>query len=293
MQGIDLYNTPLIYGFFSVLVFAWGACVGSFLNVCVHRIPRELSVVRPRSHCPRCSRLIPWYLNIPLASYLLLRGRCKFCGGRISPRYFLVELLVAALFLLVWFKFDARDGHRLLGLVPTTDWRLVLAYWLAVSGLVLGTFVDFEHLIIPDRVTLGGIVAGLLLSAFVPSLHGTDSVRDSLLQSALGAAIGWGALWAVGAAGTLIFRKDAMGFGDVKLLGAIGAFLGWHAVVFTIVLSSLFGSVIGLSLVVAGRKAMQSRIPYGPYLALAAVLWMLWGPTWVQAYLDLLTPKGF
>jgi leader peptidase (prepilin peptidase)/N-methyltransferase len=280
------------FHFWSLVFFAFGSIVGSFLNVCIHRIPRELSVIAPRSRCPHCSTPIPWHLNIPLLSFLMLRARCKFCGGRIAPRYFLVELLVAVLFLLAWLKFDLQPGDRPLGLVPITDWRLVPIHWLALAGLVLGTFVDFEHLIIPDRVTLGGIVAGLALSALAPSLHGAAGIREALLRSALGAAVGWGALWTVGVVGKAVFKKDAMGFGDVKLLGAIGAFFGWQAVLFTIVVSSLFGSVAGIGLVLTGRKAMQSRIPYGPYLALAAVLWMLWGPTWLQAYLRLLAPRG-
>jgi leader peptidase (prepilin peptidase)/N-methyltransferase len=280
----------LFHFMFAVLAFVWGACLGSFLNVCIYRIPRELSVVKPRSHCPHCGKMIPWYLNIPLVSYLALRGKCRYCGVAITSRYFVVELLVGVLFLLVWLKFDFQDGTRLLGLVPITDWRLVPVYWLMLSGLVLGTFVDFEHLIIPDRVSLGGIVAGVLLSAAVPSLHGATTVVDALRASALGAAVGWGSLWAVGVIGKLMFRKEAMGFGDVKLLGAIGAFAGWQGVLFTIVGSSLFGSLVGVTLVLTGRKAMQSRIPYGPYLALAALLWVFWGPALVDLYIRLLLP---
>jgi len=288
-----LSMAALMAPFFSLLVFVFGACVGSFLNVCIYRVPRAMSVVLPRSHCPHCNAPIPGYLNVPLVSFFALRARCRCCGAKISPRYFLVELLVAVLFLLVWLKFDLREGPRWLGLVAATDWRLAPVYWLAVGGLVLGTFVDFEHLIIPDRVTLGGILAGLLLSALVPALHGAAGWRESLFQSAVGAAVGWGALWGVGAAGRLIFHKPAMGFGDVKLLGAIGAFLGWRAVVFTIVISSLAGAIVGLTLVVLRGRQFHSRIPYGPYLALASVLWILWGEAWVQAYVRLFTPRGF
>ena len=282
------------YPFFTVLSFVWGACVGSFLNVCIYRIPRELSVVKPRSHCPHCSKPIPWYLNIPLFSYIMLRGKCRFCGERITPRYVLVELLVAVLFLLVWFKYAWEGGAPLLGLtgIPWDQWVLVPVYWLFMSGLVLGTFVDFEHLIIPDRVTLGGIVAGLILSALVPAMHGAEYRVDGVARAAFGAALGWGMLWSVGKLGSLAFRKPAMGFGDVKLIGAVGAFLGWQAVLFTVVVSSLFGSLVGIGLVVAGQKRMQSRIPYGPYLALGAALWVLWGESWWQAYVNLLTRGG-
>lgn len=280
----------LPYHLISFFVVLLGACIGSFLNVCIYRIPREESLVAPGSHCPKCNRPIEWRDNIPILSWLFLRARCRHCGAPISPRYVLVEALVAVLFLLVWLKFGMVPGDRPIGLVPVTDWPLVLVYWLLASGLVVGTFVDFEHMIIPDRISLGGIVAGIGLSALLPAMHGAAAMKDSVFASALGAAAGWGSLWAVAIVGQLIFRKEAMGFGDVKLLGAIGAFLGWRGVLFTIVGSSLFGSVVGLALVCTGRRAMQSRIPYGPYLALAALVWMYWGQTLWQQYMRLLTP---
>lgn len=276
----------------TVFVFIFGACVGSFLNVCIYRIPRDLSVVKPRSFCPGCRKQIPWYHNIPLLTWVGLKGKSACCGTKISVRYFIVELLVGALFVLAWLKFDPTGGPRPLGLSPVADWRLMPVYWLVFSGLVLGTFVDFEHLIIPDRVTLGGIVAGIALSALVPSLHGETTVLRSLLWSSVGAAIGGGSLWLTAVIGSLIFRKEAMGFGDVKLLGAIGAFLGSRAILFTIVCSSFLGSIVGLSLVALGRKEMQGKIPYGPYLSLAAVLWILWGPVFWQWYLRLLAPSA-
>ena len=281
-----------LYMFFTVLSFVWGSCIGSFLNVCIHRIPLDQSVVKPRSHCPHCGNLIPWHHNIPLFSFVALGAKCANCGEKISARYFLVELLVAVLFLLVWLKFDMGQGAVVLGMVPIggADWILIPIYWMVVSGLVLGTFVDFEHLIIPDRVTLGGIAAGLLLSAAVPALHGESLIVRSLLRSVTGLATGWGILWLISVVGRVAFKKDAMGFGDVKLMGAIGAFFGWQAVMFTLVISSLAGSIVGIALVLCGRKAMQSRIPYGPYIALAALLWMLWGAHLCQAYIDLMTP---
>ncbi|MBC8453495.1 prepilin peptidase [PVC group bacterium] len=269
-----------------MLSFSWGTCIGSFLNVCIYRIPLDKSVVAPRSYCPNCKKNIPWYYNIPLFSYLLLRGKCKYCKKPISVRYWLVELLVAVLFFLVWLKFDHLSGNSPFGLVTISDWKLIPAYWLIIIGLTLGSFVDFEHMIIPDRVTLGGIVCGLILSTLIPSLHGQESMMQGLIMSGIGLVAGWGSLWSIAIIGKFVFKKEAMGFGDVKLLGAIGAFLGWQAVIFTIAFSSLFGSLIGIILIFAGKKETQSRIPYGPYLALAALLWMLWGSAWWQAYLN-------
>lgn len=294
MPDIWIMTPGACYAFFTALAFLWGACVGSFLNVCIHRIPRDLSVVKPRSFCPHCKTPIPWYLNIPIVAWLAVRGKCRFCSAPISPRYVLIETLTAVLFLLVWLKLDVWQGSPVLGLAPVSTWMLVPVYWLAIAGLILGTFVDLEHLIIPDRVTLGGIAAGLLLSWAVPELHGADDRLAALLRAAVGAAVGWGLLWAVAVLGKAIFRKDAMGFGDVKLLGAVGAFMGWQAVLFTVMISSLTGSIAGLTMVALHRKGMRSRIPYGPYLALAAVVWILWGPALWEAYVNLLTipPSG-
>ena len=285
-------DLPQFQLFLYVISVAYGACIGSFLNVCIYRIPRELSTVKPRSHCPQCETLIPWHLNIPILSYLMLKGRCRFCKGRISPRYVLVELLVAVLFLLVTMKYTGLTGKDpAFGLVEMADWKLIPVYWMVMAGLVLGTFVDFEHMIIPDRVTLGGIVAGLALSLVVPSLHQQTLPWKGLLHAGIGAAVGWGILWAVAFLGRLAFKKDAMGFGDVKLMGAIGAFMGWKAVLFTLVGSSFAGSIVGITLVLIHGRKMQSRIPYGPYLALAAVVWVFWGPLIVDAYLNLLRPE--
>ncbi len=284
-------SAELWFAFFAVLSFCFGACMGSFCNVCIYRIPLEIPVYRPtRSFCPHCKKQIAWYHNIPLLSWLMLRGKCRYCDARISFRYFLVELITATLFLLVWLKYDLLVEKPVLGLVPFSDWRLVPVYWLVVFGLVLGTFVDFEHMIIPDRVTLGGIVAGLALSALVPSLHGESTVLLALLWSSIGALVGGGTLWLTAIVGRIIFKKEAMGFGDVKLLAAIGAFFGPKSILFTILVSSLGGSVVGVSLVACKNRDMQSKIPYGPYLALAALIWMLWGLALWDAYLNLFRP---
>lgn len=271
--------TAIFFAYFSFVIFLFGACIGSFLNVCIYRIPREESVVMPRSHCPHCNHLIAWYDNIPFLSYLALRARCRHCGARISMRYFLVEGLVATLFLLVWLTYglDARTP----------------IYWLIVSGLVLGTFVDFEHMIIPDRVTLGGVVAGLVLSPLVPSLHRAATAWGGLKAALIGMVLGAGILFLVGVLGKLVFCRDAMGMGDVKLLGGLGALLGWRAVLFIIMTSSLLGSLVGVTMIVARRRQWQSRIPYGPYLALSAIIWILWGFHWWDLYAEWVMGGGF
>lgn len=261
--------------YFLLVTFLFGACWGSFLNVCIHRIPRNKSIVKPRSHCPYCDRPIPWYDNIPLLSWILLGAKCRHCSQPISARYVLVELLTASIFLGIALVY---------GLSPLTP-----IYWLMATGLIMGTFIDFEHLIIPDRVTLGGIAAGLLLSVSFPILQATTSHWQALLNSLLGCALGWGLLWGVSVVGRLVFKKEAMGFGDVKLMGALGAFLGWQAIPFIVFFSSLFGSLVGVSLILGAKKELQSRIPYGPYIALAALIWVLGGSGWWQLYLEWVT----
>ncbi len=274
----------------AALAFCWGACIGSFLNVCIYRIPREESVVHPGSHCPSCDSPIKWYQNIPLFSWLALRGQCANCKNRISPRYFGVELLTACLFLLAWLKFDVVSEPRLFALAPVESLQIIPVYWLVIMGLILGTFVDFDHMIIPDRVTLGGIVLGLFASTLVPELHDETIWWRGFLQSLIGLSVGFGSLWSVAVLGEFAFKKEAMGFGDVKLMGAIGAFFGWPAVLFTIIVASFAGTLVGVLLILTGKKAMQSRIPFGPYLSLGTLAWLYWGPMLWEMYLNVLMP---
>lgn len=272
----------LLFAFFSLF---FGACVGSFLNVCIYRIPRDESVVTPRSHCPHCGTLIPWYLNVPVASWLCLRGKCASCKGPIAFRYTLVELLTATLFLAVFLKWALPQAMHML---PIPHPSIIPIYWLFLAGLVLGTFVDFEHFIIPDSVTIGGMVAGPILSALAPVLHSRELWWEGLLTSCIGMAAGFGSLFIIAWLGEKAFKKEAMGFGDVKLMGAIGAFLGWQAVVFTVFVSSLLGSAVGLLLIACRRTNMQGRIPFGPYLSAAALIWVFWGPALLGIYLKLM-----
>jgi leader peptidase (prepilin peptidase) / N-methyltransferase len=262
---------PEAYWTFSAFVFFAGLCVGSFLNVCIWRIPRDESIVWPGSHCPACNHAIAPWDNVPLLSWLVLNGRCRHCKAPISPRYFLVELLVGALFAALWIV------HGWSPLAPV--------YALFAAALVLATFIDFDHLILPDRVTIGGMLLGPLLSLALPSLHGQTERLSALLHSLGGLALGYGLLWSVAAVARLALKREAMGMGDLKLFGAIGACLGWQAVLFCIFVSSLSGTLLGAALVAARKKSLQSRIPYGPHIALAAILWMLCGPACVDAYL--------
>ena len=255
----------------SVFVFLAGLCIGSFLNVCIWRIPREESIVWPGSHCPACNHKIAPRDNVPLLSWLVLNGKCRHCHAPISPRYFVVELLTGALFAGLWF---------------VHGWSLQTPVYLFFTGaLILGTFVDFDHLLLPDRVTIGGMVAGPILSFAFPALQGQTEGLPALIRSALGLALGYGILWLVAAVGRHVIKREARGMGDVKLLGAIGACLGWQAVLFTIFVSSLSGTVLGFALIALGKKELQSKIPYGPHIALAAVLWMFCGPACIDLYL--------
>jgi leader peptidase (prepilin peptidase)/N-methyltransferase len=260
--------------YWAALIFLLGLCSGSFLNVCIYRIPAEKSVVHPPSSCPRCGMRIKWFDNIPVLSWCLLRARCRGCGAKISARYPLVEALTGVLFLAVW----------LLHAVAYSQPAVASCYLLAVFGLILGTFVDLDEMWLPDRVTIGGMIIAPVLSFLVPELHDAPTRLLSLKASAIGLAAGFGSLWLVGKAGTAIFKKEAMGFGDVKLMGALGALLGWPAIIFILFFSSLFGSAVGVSLMAAGKKELQSRLPYGPYIALAAIFWMLGGDRIWAAY---------
>ncbi|NLE65852.1 MAG: prepilin peptidase [Lentisphaerae bacterium] len=265
-------NLPeLINLYFAALSFAWGACIGSFANVCIYRIPRGESVVKPRSHCPHCGRTIAWYDNIPLFSIFALRQKCRNCAGPIASRYFFVELVSAAIFMLIWLRYglDARTP----------------VYMLMVLGLVVGSFIDVDHLILPDRITVGGMLIGPALSLAFPALHGEQSHYLGLRASLIGLAFGAGLLGLIAGLGTAAFKREAMGMGDVKLMGAIGALLGWQACLFTVMLSSLIGAGVGVALIALRSKTFGSKIPYGPFIAIAAVAWMLGGSDLWDAYI--------
>ena len=234
------------------LFFIWGLFIGSFLNVCIYRMPRSESIVRPRSHCVHCKQAVKWYENIPLLSYIFLRGKCSSCKNPISPRYFVVELLTGILFVSFYSKFG-------LGLE-------LLLFLIVGCGLIVASFIDLEHQLIPDTVSLGGLALGLLASIFYSGI--------SFLDSLLGAVVGGLSLYLIGVAGQAIFKKEAMGFGDVKFLTMLGSFLGWQKVLLIFFLAPFFGAGVGI---VAKFKYKIDTIPYGPYLSLAAVVVILFG----------------
>jgi leader peptidase (prepilin peptidase)/N-methyltransferase len=265
--------------YFTVVVFMFGACWGSFLNVCIYRIPAELSVVKPRSRCPKCMTDLAWKDNIPILGWIFLGGKCRYCKAPISARYPSIELLTAILFTLVWLRFAYNP--------------VVVPYGLLVFGLILGSMVDFDEMWIPDRCTIGGMIIGPVFSLILPAMHGAETHLGGLIQSLIGLAVGFGSLWSVALIGKLVLKKDAMGFGDVKLMGALGAFLGWQSIIFIVFVSSLLGTIVGVTFIALGNKEWQSKIPFGPYIALAAMIWMLGGSALWQLYLDWMTSAAY
>lgn len=279
-----------LFGFFSLAV---GCCIASFLNVCIWRLPRNESVVRPGSHCPHCNAPIRWYQNIPVLSYIALGGKCASCRRPISMRYAVVELIGGILFLMAYLQWamPAMLGDApALGMRPLNGFLAVPASWLAMSGLILGSFIDLEHFYLPDRVTIGGMLIGVPASMLLPELQLERTWLGGLCWSAGGMAFGFLFLWGMGWLFSRLFRKDALGFGDVKLMGAVGAFFGPTAVLFVLVVSSIVGSVVGIALMVRGKARLGgfTAVPYGPFIAVATLVWMFWGPQLAATYLNLL-----
>jgi leader peptidase (prepilin peptidase)/N-methyltransferase len=238
-----------------------GVSVGSFLNVCVHRLPRNQSLVHPGSRCPHCGYALRWYDNVPVVSYLLLRGRCRKCGDAISMRYPALELATLVLFLVHGAIFG---------------WSALLVVRLLFGCAMIVLFaIDLEHHLLPDVITLPGIAAGLLFSIVLP---------PGLVSSLLGLLIGGGVLWLIGEVYFRYSGQEGMGGGDVKMLAMIGAFLGWKLVLVTLVLSSVAGSLIGLLVITLKRGGMKYALPYGTFLALGALAASLVGERLVTWY---------
>lgn len=244
-----------------------GLMVGSFSNVCVYRIPRGESVAFPSSHCPTCNHDIAWYDNIPLLSWLFLKGKCRHCSSNISLRYPLLEALMGISW--AWLAYHY-------GFSPELLQAIVL-----ISLLWILTLIDLETGLLPNVLTLPGIVIGLLFAWWF------GFVVDALI----GVVAGYGAFWLVARAFLLLTGKEGMGYGDFKLLAMLGAFMGWQALPFIVFASSFVGAIVGIIYLKMAKKGKQTEIPFGPYLALAGMLWFLWGEQFLQWYMLLIMGK--
>ncbi|HKT34124.1 MAG TPA: A24 family peptidase [Nitrospira sp.] len=255
--------------FWYVTAAALGAVIGSFLNVCIYRLPRGESIAWPGSHCPACGASIAWFDNIPVLSYLSLFGRCRKCCGPISIRYPVVEAANAVGYVIILAAFGA-------------NWTAAL-YCVLFSALLVAAGTDLTHKIIPNVITVPGIVLGLVAAATVLPL--------GFVNALLGVAIGGGILWALAWASPYLFGKEGMGGGDIKLLAMIGAFLGWKPALLTIMIGSLSGSIIGVSLIALGLMKRDDYIPFGPFLVLGALLSMFFSQPLLDWYQGLLNPS--
>ena len=246
-----------------VIIFIIGMCIGSFLNVCIYRLPESKSIADPpRSICQSCNSHIRFYDNIPVVSYLLLKGRCRHCDAPISFRYPLVEVMSGTVAISLLFTF----GLSLEGLV----------YFVFISSLLVITFIDIDHKIIPDIISLPGIPIGLVASFALPTVTFKDS--------AIGLLIGGGSLWFVAWAYNLIARRDGMGGGDIKLLAMIGTIIGWKGVIFTIFAASTVGSCVGIAVMLIKGKDMKFAIPFGPFLSIGAIAYVFFGSRFLSWY---------
>jgi leader peptidase (prepilin peptidase)/N-methyltransferase len=266
--GILRKGISLVYGGVTGAILL-GAVIGSFLNVCIHRLPLRESLLWPRSRCPHCAKTIAWYDNLPVLSYFWLRGRCRACRRRISWRYPLVEALNAAGYgLIIWrFGFSAS----------------ALVYLLLWSSLIVISFIDLDHMIIPDRITLPGIALGLVAGTLL---------LPRWWDSVVGLLVGGGILYFMAWISPYLFGKEGMGGGDIKLLAMIGAFLGWKPAILTIFFGGLLGAVVGVTLMGVRVITREAYLPFGPFLSLGAVVAILYGQEILTWYGSLLGGGG-
>jgi leader peptidase (prepilin peptidase) / N-methyltransferase len=246
----------------ATLVCLFGLMIGSFLNVCIYRLPRRLSPVRPRSSCTTCGHLIAWYENIPIASYLVLRGRCRGCGSPISAMYPIIEAITGAMFL---------GAYLLYG--PSV---LLLSRLVFGCAMIVLFVIDLQHKILPNVITLPGIVAGLLLSVVA---------GPGWQASVIGIAAGGGLLWAIAETYYRLRKQEGLGMGDVKMLAMIGAFLGWKLMLLTLVLASFSGTIVGVGVLIAKKESLKYALPFGTFLAVGAIAAAVVGDQIVAWYL--------
>jgi leader peptidase (prepilin peptidase)/N-methyltransferase len=255
----------MYYGIEIFLVFVLGLIVGSFSNVCIYRIPRNESVIYPASHCPKCRTKIKPVDNIPLLSYILLKGRCHNCGSKISIQYPVVEFLTGLIYLIIYLTYGLSIQS--------------LVYIILASALIIIAFIDLQEQIIPDIISLPGIVVGLILSFIVPYI--------SFINSALGALVGGGIILIIAGVGSIIFKKEAMGGGDVKLTAMIGAFLGWRYTIISLFLGFFLGALAGIVLIMTKIKKREDAIPFGPFIVLGSIITFLCGEKIINWYMGI------
>ena len=253
----------MYYGVNDVLIFILGLIVGSFSNVCIYRIPKNESIIFPASHCPKCRSNISPKDNIPLLSFILLKGRCRNCKSKISIQYPIVELLTGLIYLIIYLTY---------GLSVQT-----LIYIVLSSALVIIAFIDLNEQIVPDVISLPGIVIGFIISFFVPYI--------SFINSALGVLVGGGIILIIGLVGSVIFKKEAMGGGDVKLAAMIGAFLGWRYIIISLFLGFFLGALAGIFLIMSKIKSREDVVPFGPFIVLGSFITLLWGEKIISWYI--------
>ena len=269
MSTLLIISTKILAAF----SFALGAVIASFLNVVIYRVPKGESIVLPPSHCPKCQARIKWYQNIPILSWLYLRGKCANCKEPISPRYILIEALGGVLFAAIFLKYGVSVFTPIL--------------WIWTALMIVGTMIDFDHKLLPDFVTVGGMILGAFAATLYTGLYLT---LTPLFNAFTGLLAGFGGTWLIRFLGTKAFKREAMGMGDVFLMGAIGTMFGPTAVLFTLIVSSLLGSVVGVTLIALSKTKFGKfyEIPFGPYLALASTIWLFCGAELVHWYLSLL-----
>lgn len=273
---MDVIELELLRPFFALASFVLGGLIGSFLNVCVYRIPRGLSVVKPRSVCPKCGKSIAWYDNVPIFSWLLLQAKCRNCDEPISWQYPLVEGITAVLFLLVFLQFDFTLATAV--------------YMLVAASLVMVTFVDLTDWTIPDEVTYPGIVLGVAC-AILASFYDASGLRlDSITSSIAGLVVGGGMLWGLDLFALAVFKKPGMGFGDVKLMAMLGAFFGFANTILIITLAAFIGCALGVPMLIrerlkGGEPGSGFYMPFGPFICVAGIIAMLRGPELISMYL--------
>jgi leader peptidase (prepilin peptidase)/N-methyltransferase len=253
---------PMSLALILCMAFIFGACIGSFLNVCISRLPAAESIIYPSSRCPGCRSAIRFYDNIPVLSYLWLRGRCRSCGWPIPLRYLMVEVITGGMAVCMLYRFGL-----------TAD---ALTYFVLAAALILVIFIDLDHQLIPDIISLPGILIGFFSSFWLSDL--------SYLDSLIGLFLGGGLLFAVAAGYYFITGKEGMGGGDIKLLAMIGAFLGWQGVCFTIFVASITGTIAGLLLVALAQKDLKFALPFGPFLSIGAISYLFFGPRVIAFY---------